>query len=95
MKENIVDSYRKHIRAYLTKNANFYNLDKVSEDEFNHVVIVASSVLMERDKIMVGGSFAQAIVENDLRGAIGRADATCVKHLKTFVLVNHNLERPL
>jgi hypothetical protein len=50
---------------------------------------------MTRDNVLLGGSFVQAIVDNDLRNAIGRADEICIKHLKTFVLVNHNLERPL
>ena len=95
MKENIVNNYRQHVRSYLTKNADFYKLSAVSENEFDHVVNIGASVLMTRDNVLLGGSFVQAIVDNDLRNAIGRADEICIKHLKTFVLVNHNLERPL
>jgi flavin-binding protein dodecin len=45
---------------------------------------------MTRDKVQMGGSFAQAIVDNNLREAINRADDTCVKYLKFFSIINHN-----
>lgn len=55
-----------------------------------HAINVAASVLMTRDKVMSGGSFAQAIVDNNLREAINRADETCIKYLKFFSIINYN-----
>ncbi len=60
------------------------------EDE--HAITVASSILMTRDKIWQGGSFVQAVVDNNLREAINRADDTCIKYqhmgfVKQFLLV--------
>jgi hypothetical protein len=55
-----------------------------------HAIDVAASVLMTRDGVLRGGSFAQAIVDNNLREAINRADDTCIKYLKFFSIINHN-----
>jgi len=55
-----------------------------------HAIDVAASVLMTRDKVQMGGSFAQAIVDNNLREAINRADDTCIKYLKFFSIINYN-----
>jgi hypothetical protein len=45
---------------------------------------------MTRDKVMMGGSFVQAVVDNNLREAINRADDTCIKYLKFFSIINWN-----
>jgi hypothetical protein len=58
--------------------------------EDNHAIDVAASVLMTRDGVLQGGGFAQAIVANNLREAINRADDTCIKYLKFFTAINHN-----
>ena len=55
-----------------------------------HAIDVAASVLMTRDKVQMGGSFAQAIVDNNLREAINRADDICIKYLRFFSIINYN-----
>ncbi len=55
-----------------------------------HAINVAASILMTRDNVLQGGSFAQAIVDNNLREAVGRADDTCIKYLKFFTVINNN-----
>lgn len=55
-----------------------------------HAINVAASILMTRDGVLQGGSFAQAIVDNNLREAVGRADDTCIKYLKFFTVINNN-----
>jgi hypothetical protein len=55
-----------------------------------HAIDVAASVLMTRDGVLQGGSFVQAIINNNLREAINRADDTCIKYLKFFTIINHN-----
>ena len=56
-----------------------------------HIIDIAASILMTRDNIRPGGNFAQAIVNNNLREAVGRADDECAAHLRFFVRVMHNI----
>jgi hypothetical protein len=51
----------------------------------NHIVQVASSVMMDRDGFCPGGGFVKAINANNLEETVARADATCIKHLQFFV----------
>lgn len=53
--------------------------------DHDHIINIARSVMMHRDGIMKGGSFVTAIVENDLDGAITRADSVCVQNIPFFV----------
>lgn len=56
-----------------------------------HIVNIIASVMMTRDKAgIAGGGFVQSIVDNDLHGAIARADAECYQHLKLIVSANQN-----
>lgn len=55
-----------------------------------HAIDVAASILMTRDNVLQGGSFVQAVVNNNLREAINRADDTCVKYLKFFSIICNN-----
>lgn len=55
-----------------------------------HIIDVMASVMMTRDKFMIGGSFVQSVVDNDLYGAISRADSECLKNLKLIVATKHN-----
>lgn len=62
-----------------------------STEDYLHILQVASSVMMTRDKFMPGGSFVKAIVDNDLRAAFGRADSVSTTAIKFFVYVNDNV----
>lgn len=54
-----------------------------------HIVNIVASVMMTRDgKGYPGGSFVQAVVDNDLFGAISRADSVCYQNLKVIVAAN-------
>lgn len=55
-----------------------------------HIIDVMASVMMTRDNFMMGGSFVQAVVDNDLYGAINRADRECLQNLKLIVATKHN-----
>jgi hypothetical protein len=50
----------------------------------SHIIHVMASIMLTRDNELQGGSFVQAIVNNDLDEAISRADDECIKHLKMF-----------
>lgn len=62
-----------------------------STEDYMHILQVASSVMMTRDKYLPGGSFAQAIVNNDLNSAFGRADSVCETAIKFFVYVKNHI----
>lgn len=47
-----------------------------TEEEISHVISVGVSVLQTRDGGVPGGSFVQAVVQNDLSGSYNRADST-------------------
>ena len=54
-----------------------------------HIINIIASVMMTRDgKGLQGGSFVQAVVDNDLFGAISRADDVCYQNLKVIVAAN-------
>ena len=71
-----VEAAKEHLHNYGTS------------DYTDHIVDIIVSVMMQRDGIMQGGGFVQAIVNNDLRGAISRADEDCTKHLRVIALAH-------
>jgi hypothetical protein len=52
----------------------------------NHIIDVIISVMMHRDGVQTGGGFVTSVCDNDLVGAITRADDECIKHLKLITL---------
>lgn len=80
MSENIMDKYRAKAKEFA---ANW----KVED---NHVINICASVMMTRDSVLQGGGFVQAIIDNNLYEAVNRADDTCIKHLKLFVVAKRN-----
>lgn len=77
--------YQKQRQIYV-EAAKEHLHDYGTSDYSDHIVDIIVSVMMTRDGIMQGGGFVQAIVNNDLRGAIGRADDDCTKHLRVIAL---------
>lgn len=57
----------------------------LSPQEMEHVLNIGLSVLQTRDGGIPGGSFVQAIVNNDLSGAFGRADSTNLKSIPFYI----------
>lgn len=58
---------------------------KLYNVESEHVIQIIASVMMHRDDLRAGGGFVQAVVENDLYMAVGRADPSCFANLKVIV----------
>jgi hypothetical protein len=71
---------------YLEKAKKFAKQYNVEDD---HIINVIQSVMMTRDGFMIGGSFARAVVENQLFETINRADPRCLSNLKVIVASNH------
>lgn len=54
-----------------------------------HIIRIISSVMMTRDGSgLTGGGFVQSVVNNDLFGAISKADSECYENLKVIVAAN-------
>lgn len=59
-------------------------------DVSTHMINLLVSVMMTRDKVLKGGSFVSAVVDNDLKMAIRYGDSESIKHLKLLVNICHN-----
>ena len=79
--ENNWQETRDKYRAAAVHFANRYNTE-VSE----HIIDVMISVMMTRDKVLQGGSFVQAVVANNLKESISRADTECGNQLRIITL---------
>ena len=72
---------------YVTATKNF--ADRYGyKDISNHITDVMVSIMMTRDKVLSGGSFVQAICENNLRESVNRADNDCANHLRLLSLTH-------
>ena len=64
----------------------------LTEEERNHVINVGVSVLQTRDGGIQGGSFVQAVVDNDLSRTYNRADSVNRRVIPFYIiLLNHVL----
>jgi hypothetical protein len=91
------DCVREVVREYFTQNGTPENLGSMfqSDDEIEHIIEIGTSILMTKWGIgYPGGSFVQAIVDNDLQEAIGRADSVNIKALKFYVQLKYNTGMP-
>jgi len=59
-------------------------------DLTEHQIDTMISVMLHRDKIVMGGSFVEAIANNDLYGATSRADSENLQNLKLITLCFKN-----
>ena len=56
-----------------------------------HIINIIVSIMRTRDGIEpMGGSFVQSVVNNDLYGALIRADHECLKNIKLLALARNN-----
>lgn len=84
-------------QAYMLAAENAYSkvphfvIRKPSNEDYIHIIQIASSVMMTRDGHLPGGSFVQSIVDNDLSGAFNRADTVCETAIKFFVYVRNHI----
>ncbi len=64
--------------------------DEYEESPSQHIIGIMASIMMTRDSFIMGGSFVQSIINNDLYGAINTGDKECIKYLKLIVATKHN-----
>lgn len=90
MKLDLFEKAKADAKKYVDENLEWCLAQPVTEGERIHIVDIATSIIMTRDNILQGGGFVEAIIDNNLSQAISRADSTCIKALKFFVMVKEN-----
>jgi hypothetical protein len=83
--ENTWEETRNKYREAVIHFLNRYN-EQVSE----HIIDVMISVMMTRDNVLQGGSFVQAVVGNNLKETISRADADCSKNIRIITICSQH-----
>jgi len=87
-----IKAVRNVVEAYLDKSFEY----KYSEDERDHIINIGTSILCTKWNIgFPGGSFVQAVVDNKLMEAVGRADGTNVRMLPFYCKLIYNANYPL
>ena len=78
-------------------NSNFFKIMGyyLNNDDKEHVVNIGTSILCTKWNIgYPGGSFAQAVVNNDLMETFSRADDVNSKVIKFYVHLIYNIRKP-
>jgi len=84
-RERIYEICSKWLERNLTLSESHNN--RMSEEE---IVEMITSIICTRDNISYpGGSFVQAICDNDLDGAVSRADSDNIRLLKLYVIAKN------
>lgn len=88
---------RNHVSDYLHKNIKLIPMN-ISWDSqsLNHVIDIATSIMCTKWEIgYKGGSFAQAVVSNNLSASFGNADVTNRQCIHFYVVMLNNLDYPI
>ena len=64
-------------------------------NEKNHIIEIGTSILCTKWKVgYPGGSFAKAVVDNNLSEAFGRADDINIHCIRFYVMLMYNVGAP-
>ena len=90
-----VEEIEKEVSGFLMKNHNDLGLGEFdfenNEDVMSHVRNMCVSILCTKYGVgYPGGGFVQAVVNNDLMGAFGRADSINKKYIGLYVKLLYN-----
>lgn len=72
--------------------ANQFTWVKLSEEETAHLKMIANSVVNHSRNVINGGSFVEAICNNDLDKSVMRADTTMVKCIPLLVMIKNSFD---
>lgn len=90
-----MEDYYEVAKMEFVKYGNSMVFGTLTEENINHIVQVGASVMMTRDNFLQGGSFVQAVVNNDLQNAVNRADAVIRRGLVFMVYLNSHVRAEL
>ena len=89
-----IEAVRELVTNYLKENGTHVGLSE-SDCQNNHIVEIGTSILCTKWEIgYSSGGFVQAVANNDLQGAISRADNTNVRALKFYCQLMYNVGMP-
>ena len=81
------DKLRKVITEKIKENRHMFS-GSLSEEDLDQIKNISISILNTKYRTgPQGGSFVRAIVDNDLKEAVTRADSSCIKALRFFCYV--------
>lgn len=78
----VLDQLRNDVRKYFTSSIDPY----VSE----HIVQIATSIVLHKHEIENGGGFVTAFCDNDLKNTFGRADNEIGNNIRNLVIFDYN-----
>ena len=94
--QNQIEIVKKEVVNHFNQNAEYTGVANLGESEKNHIIEIGTSILCTKWKVgYEGGSFVRTFVNNDLMGAIGRADGTSYKGFKFFASLMYNVGKPM
>ncbi len=74
------------MKEYLEAAARYMKANGVTPTP--HIQDVVANVMMERDGVRFCGTFAKAVVNNNLEGVISFGDAECLANLRIIYLAS-------
>jgi hypothetical protein len=88
-----MERIKKEVSEYARKNSYLIPYEIYSnKKDLEHVIDVGTSIMCTKWEVgYAGGGFVQAVVNNNLDEAVGRADMTCVECLKFFSTLKNSL----
>lgn len=90
-----MEDYHDVVRMLYLKYGSSMIPGTLSDEAAEHVIRVGASVLMTRDGFLAGGSFVQAVVDNNLEAAVNRADSVMRKCLVFMTYLKANVRAEL
>lgn len=86
----LVDDY------YVDSLVRDYIVPPMTSEQGQHIIQIGTSILCTKWGVgYPGGSFVQAVVDNDLMAAVGRADDTNIKMLPFYCKLIYNVGMPM
>lgn len=87
------DRIRDAVEKYLNRNKELVPIHfYLNTEDHAHIVDIGTSIMCTKwDIYPKGGGFVQAVCDNNLSGAINRADTVCRGSLSFFVTLYENL----
>ncbi len=95
--EEKIKMVRDLVSNYLADNHNLIPIQhRINPEDISHIENIGTSILCTKWNVgYPGGSFVQAVVDNDLNGAFSRADSVNRDCILFYVSLMTNVGKPL
>ena len=89
--EKQIDRIKAKVEEFYDQHAEYNGLGYQSSEDRRHVINIGTSILCTKWQVgYQGGSFAQAVANNDLMGAFGSADRVNQKAIRFYCSLIYN-----